>query len=97
MKFGGTVYMMTNQYNTVIYTGVTSDIVQRVWQHKHSFFDNSFTSRYRCFKLVYFNNFVSIEEAIREEKRIKGGNRAAKEKLIHDMNPSWKDLSDGWW
>jgi putative endonuclease len=92
MAKGGCVYIMTNQHNTVLYTGVTSNLYNRVLQHKNSFYPNSFTSKYRCFKLVYYNLFSTIEEAIAEEKRIKGGSRNSKINLINSINKEWNDL-----
>lgn len=92
MKDGGSVYILTNKYHTVLYTGVTSDLKKRVYQHKNKEFKNSFTSNYNCDKLVYFENFIRIEEAIAKEKQIKGGSRKAKEELINAANSVWKDL-----
>ncbi len=92
MKREGTVYIMTNKRNGTLYTGVTSDLKRRVWEHRNNVIPGSFTSRYRCGMIVYYNNFDRIEEAIDEEKRIKGGNRAAKIKLIETKNPQWNDL-----
>ena len=86
---------MANSFNTVFYTGVTSDLQGRVWQHKNNELPNSFTSRYKCYKLVYYAFFFGIEEAINEEKRIKGGNRQQKIDLIVSKNPNWIDLYDG--
>ncbi|GGH00868.1 MULTISPECIES: GIY-YIG nuclease family protein [Pedobacter] len=92
MERGGCVYIMANSFNTVFYTGVTSDLHGRVWQHKNNEFPNSFTSRYKCYKLVYYASFFGIEEAINEEKRIKGGSRQQKIDLIVALNPNWIDL-----
>lgn len=92
MQRGGTVYIMASLNNKVLYTGVTSDLFSRVQQHKQKVYCESFTSKYNCIRLVYFEAFSTIEEAIDEEKRIKGGSRASKEKLINLMNPNWKDL-----
>ena len=86
------MYIMTNLKNTVLYTGVTSGIANRVCEHRVKIHSNSFTARYNCVKLVYFQKFDIIEEAILEEKRIKGGPRRQKEALINAMNPEWKDL-----
>ena len=83
---------MANKRNGTLYTGVTSDIKRRVWEHKNSVYSNCFTSQYKCYLLVYYYSFRRIEEAIAEEKRIKGGNRKKKLKLIEDLNPNWKDL-----
>jgi len=93
MKRGGYVYILTNKHHTTLYTGVTSELQSRVNQHKSKEFPNGFTSKYNCDKLVYFNGFSSIEEAIAEEKRIKGGSRQDKIDLINKMNPKWEDLS----
>jgi putative endonuclease len=93
MERGGCVYIMANIFNTILYTGVTSELENRVWQHQNNFYPKSFTAKYKCHKLVYFASFFSIEEAINEEKRIKGGSRSLKIKLITDLNPTWMDLS----
>jgi putative endonuclease len=92
MKYGGCIYLLTNKHHTVLYTGVTSDLKKRMYQHQSKEFNNSFTARYNCSKLVYFENFIRIEEAIAREKQIKGGSRKAKETLINLSNPEWKDL-----
>ena len=84
--------MMTNKYHTTIYVGVTSDLVSRVIQHREKHFPNSFTAKYKCNKLVYFNSFDHIESAITEEKRLKGGSRQKKLDLVNEMNPRWDDL-----
>ena len=91
---GGCVYIMTNKRHTALYTGVTSDLAGRVWQHKNHVFPNSYTTKYNCEKLVYYCFYSRIEEAIAVEKAIKGGNRKSKLQLINDMNPEWKDLYD---
>ena len=83
---------MTNKRSGTLYTGVTSDLKRRIWEHKNNVYANSFTSQYKCYILVYYYSFHRIEEAIAEEKRIKGGSRRAKLKLIEDLNPDWKDL-----
>jgi len=92
MQRGGAVYIMTNKRNGTIYVGVTSDLKQRVWEHRNKVFPDSFTSKYDCYVLVYYNSFHRIEEAIAEEKRIKAGNRKAKLKIIEEMNPDWNNL-----
>ncbi len=94
MKFSY-VYIITNKNNTVLYTGVTSNLQKRVYQHKNKTY-KGFTSRYNCEKLVYYTEFTDINEAISFEKKIKAGNRKNKEKLINLTNPNWEDLSDGW-
>ncbi|MDR1678708.1 MAG: GIY-YIG nuclease family protein [Prevotellaceae bacterium] len=92
MKRGGAVYIITNKRNGTLYTGVTSDLKKRVLEHKNKSCPNSFTAKYNCHTLVYYKGFYSIEEAIAEEKRIKGGSRSAKLKLIEEHNPQWNDL-----
>ncbi len=92
MEYGGTVYIMANKHHTVLYTGVTSNLRNRVWEHKTKRHPDSFTSKYNCEKIVYFCFYSRIEEAIAVEKQIKGRSRAYKEKLITDTNPQWKDL-----
>ncbi|WP_295672239.1 GIY-YIG nuclease family protein [uncultured Mucilaginibacter sp.] len=91
---GGCVYIMTNKMHTVFYTGVSSDITGRVWQHKNKFYPNSYTARYNCDKLVYYAFYPRIEEAIAVENALKGGNRKNKIKLVNSMNPEWRDLYD---
>ena len=83
---------MTNFNNTVLYTGVTNDLQRRIFEHKTTLNSNSFTSKYKTTKLVYFETFHSIEEAILREKQIKGGSRRKKLNLINSLNPEWKDL-----
>lgn len=91
---GGCVYIMTNKRHTALYTGVSSDIVGRVWEHKNHYYPNSFTAKYNCGKLVYYCFYPRIEEAIAVEKAIKGGNRKSKINLINSLNPQWLDLYD---
>jgi putative endonuclease len=90
----GHVYIMTNNNNSVLYTGVTSDIKDRINQHKAKKHSNSFSSRYNTCKLVYYECLVSIVETIKREKQIKGGSRKKKIELINGMNPVWEDLSE---
>ncbi|TKC02064.1 GIY-YIG nuclease family protein [Pedobacter cryotolerans] len=92
MGKGGYVYIMTNEFNSVYYTGVTSDLRSGFGNIRIAFILKSFTSRYKCYKLVYYQSFFSIEEAIDEEKRIKGGNRQSKINLVKGLNPEWLDL-----
>jgi len=92
MERGGCVYIMTNKRNGTLYVGVTSQLVERIYEHRTGKYENSFTEKYNCKMLVYYSTFLSIEQAIAEEKRIKAGNRTAKLKLIEDINPQWKDL-----
>ena len=84
--------MITNKNNTVIYVGVTSALRARIWQHKTKFYPKSFTAKYNCEKIVWYECFGRIEEAIDREKQLKGGGRKRKEELINKVNPDWKDL-----
>ncbi len=86
---------MVNKNNTALYIGITSDLLKRVYQHKTKVY-KGFTSKYNCDKLVYFEEFENINQAIAREKQLKAGNRQRKEALIELENPSWKDLSKGW-
>ena len=92
MERGGSVYLITNQNNTVIYTGVTSELKSRIYDHKTKKYPDSFTAKYNCNKLVYFENFSTIIEAIAREKQIKGGSRKKKLELVNKFNPEWNDL-----
>lgn len=91
----GAVYILTNKNNTTLYVGVTRNIVERIKNHTTRKYPGSFTSKYNLFKLVYFKWFDTIGEAIKEEKRIKGGSRIKKVQMIELMNPKWEDLSEG--
>jgi len=82
---------MANKHNTVLYTGVTNDLVKRVYQHREKMVEG-FTSRYEVTKLVYYEIFEDPYNAIAREKQIKGGSRADKMKLIEKFNPEFKDL-----
>ncbi len=90
---GGTVYILTNKTRTTLYTGVTSDIISRIQEHRNKVYPGSFTARYNLTVLIYFENFSTIQEAIEREKKIKGKTRKNKEILINKMNPQWLDLS----
>ncbi len=92
MQYGGSVYIMTNPLHTVLYTGVTSNLINRGQQHKHKVFGDSFTAKYNVIILVYHQFYPTIMEAILEEKRIKAGSRAQKMQLINSINPDWEDL-----
>jgi putative endonuclease len=84
---------MTNRSNTVLYTGVTNDLIRRVTEHKEKLVDG-FTKRYNINKLVYFETFGEARLAIAREKQIKAGSRKKKVELVASMNPEWKDLLD---
>ena len=94
MKHGGCTYILTNKNNTVLYTGVTSDLYGRIMEHKTKFFPKSFTAKYNVDKIVWYEVFPTIMEAIEREKQIKAGSRKKKEALINKMNPAWNDLLD---
>ena len=85
---------MTNEGNTVLYTGVTSDLLRRAYEHRHRR-GGGFTSKYRITKLVYYEVFEDVEAAISREKQIKGGSRRKKIDLINAVNSGWHDLYDG--
>ena len=89
------VYNLTNTHRTVLYTGVTRDLVRRVYEHKHHLDKNSFKAKYNVEFLVYYESTSDVEAAIEREKQIKGWNRKRKEKLIETKNPYWVDLYDG--
>jgi len=88
----GFIYILTNRNNTVLYIGVTSNLTQRIQQHRNGFFKKSFTNRYNLTKLVYYERFLSIDDAIRREKQLKAGSRKKKIVLIEKNNKEWKDL-----
>jgi len=90
------VYIMANKWNTVLYTGVTANLWWRTYEHKHKLV-KGFTSRYNVDKLVYYEEYGYIGDAIRREKQIKGGSRQKKINLINSVNPKWGDLSEGWY
>ena len=84
--------MLANNTNTVVYTGVTSNLSQRVYQHKNDMDPKSFTAKYAVHKLVYYEVTDHMWAALEREKQIKKWNRARKNKLISGMNPKWEDL-----
>ena len=86
------VYILSNNNNRVIYTGVTNDLVRRIYEHKQHLDKGSFTAQYNVDRLVYFEGTSSSWAAIEREKQIKGWNRARKNKLIESQNPNWVDL-----
>ena len=90
------VYIMASASRT-IYIGVTSNLHGRVWQHKYQDTPGSFTARYACNKLVYFEPAPRMDDAIAEEKRLKGKNRAYKIALVESRNPRWNDLAWNWY
>jgi putative endonuclease len=86
------VYILTNRWKTVLYTGMTDSIEGRLSDHVNRRFQG-FTKRYNCTQLVYFEAFEDADSALRREKQIKGWTRAKKNALIATVNPEWNDLS----
>jgi len=86
---------MTNKYNSVLYTGVTNDLVRRVYEHKNKMVDG-FTKKYNITKLVYFEEINDVQSAITREKKIKGWLKSKKIALIESVNAGWTDLSERW-
>lgn len=85
------IYLITNPRFTVLYTGVTNDLIRRVYEHKNKSV-TGFTEQYNVNPLVYYEIYGEIVEAIAREKQIKGWSRKKKEALIKEMNPRWEDL-----
>ena len=85
------IYIMTNKLNTVLYTGVTNDLRRRIYEHKEKLV-KGFTKKYNVTKLVYYEIFDDVDDAISREKQIKGGSRQKKIDLINSINREWKDL-----
>ena len=92
MEKGGYTYILSNKNNTALYIGVSSKLKQRIFEHKNKKYKNSFTFKYKCDKLVYYEGFDNIVEAIYREKQLKAGSRAKKIELITCFNPTWDDL-----
>jgi putative endonuclease len=92
-EFLPAIYIMTNHHNTTLYTGVTSDLIKRVYQHKNKFI-KGFSQKYNCNKLVYYELHLDMYCAISREKQIKAGPRKKKIELVEKTNPEWKDLYD---
>ena len=90
---GGYTYIVSNKSRTVLYTGVTSNLYNRIWEHKNGF-SSAFTVKYKCHDLVYFEFHPTIQDAIHREKRIKKYTREMKDKLIYSFNPKLSDLFD---
>ena len=85
------VYILASRRNGTLYTGVTSDLIKRIWQHKNDLAEG-FTRKHRVHTLVWFEQHQAMESAIRREKAIKEWNRAWKLRLIEEINPEWRDL-----
>src|SRR5450432_1505398 len=91
------VYIMTNrQRSHVLYTGITGNLVRRVWEHRNKMLPG-FTSRYNLNRLTYYEHFVYPDAAIAREKEIKGWRRSKKIRLIESMKPHWYDLAEHWY
>jgi putative endonuclease len=87
---------MSNKYHGVIYVGVTDNLIERVKEHKLKIYPNSFTARYNCDKLIYFEELDSGLKATTREKQLKKWKREWKVKLIEEMNLTWMDISLNW-
>ena len=93
------VYILASRKNGTLYIGVTNSVERRTWQHKHpenALVSAPFTQRYDVDRLVYFEDFGDVANAIAREKQLKAGSRAKKIALIEKENPEWRDLSEGW-
>jgi len=90
------VYILANDTNVCLYTGVTADLERRLYEHRNALDPDSFTAKYHVHKLVYFEETPDPYSAIAREKQIKGWNRKRKNKLIESKNPQWQDLSERW-
>ena len=88
----GYIYIITNNNHTVLYTGVTSNLTKRIKEHQDKRFQGSFSARYNVNKIVYYEAFQMIGDAISREKQIKAGSRAKKIALINSINAEWNDL-----
>jgi putative endonuclease len=86
------IYIITNKNNTTIYVGVTSNLKQRIIQHREKKYAKSFSAQFNLNKLVYYESLTSIVTAIAREKQLKAGSRAKKIALIEQLNPEWLDL-----
>jgi putative endonuclease len=91
MQMESYVYLLANKYNNVLYTGVTNDLIRRVYEHKNKLVAG-FTQKYNVDRLVYFEVCSGIVVAIEREKQIKGWSRKKKQDLINSLNPEWDDL-----
>lgn len=87
------IYITTNTGNRALYTGVTNNLKQRIYTHKHKLVAG-FTARYNINKLIYYEIFLTPQEAIKREKQIKAGSRKKKLALIKSINPTFRDLYD---
>lgn len=86
------IYILTNAHHNVLYTGMTSDIPQRVFRHGHGYYPNAFTKKYNVQTLVYYEEHNDALLAAEREKRLKHWHHDWKVKLVEDFNPEWKDM-----
>ena len=89
------VYILTNRWKTVLYTGMTNSLEKRIWQHKNKVIAG-FTKKYNCDRLVYYETYDEVDQAIAREKQLKPWSRSKKKILIERLNPEWKDLAEEW-
>jgi putative endonuclease len=94
MELGGWIYIMTNYEKTTLYIGVTSNLRSRIYDHQNKIYPDSFTAKYNLIYCVYYEDFLSIEEAINREKQLKKWSRLKKETLINNFNKDWNDLTE---
>ncbi|MBK5259327.1 MAG: GIY-YIG nuclease family protein [Thermoanaerobaculia bacterium] len=90
------LYLLTDDWRSVLYTGVTNSLERRIWEHKNQTFPD-FTKRYNCKLLVHFEIYDDIKQAIAREKQIKRWTRAKKDALVEQQNPKWNDLAANWY
>jgi putative endonuclease len=93
MEKKGYIYILTNKNNTTLYVGVTSNLPKRIYEHKNKVV-KGFTKKYNLTKIVYYEVYDDIYNAIVREKQLKGGSRKKKIELIESINPEWEDLSE---
>ncbi len=96
MEKSSYVYMMGSASRRALYTGVTVPFYKRVWEHKNDL-GGYFTSKYKCYRLLYYEQFTNVVAAIAREKEIKSWRREKKDRLVESMNPEWKDLAADWY
>ena len=87
------VYFLTNWNNKILYVGVTNDLQRRTYEHQNKL-KKAFTEKYNLNKLVYYEVYEEVEQAILREKQIKGGSRQKKNELVNGFNPKWEDLTN---
>jgi putative endonuclease len=90
------LYMMGSSSRRALYTGVTVPLYKRVWEHKNNL-GGYFTSKYKCHRLVYYEQFTDVKAAIAREKEVKGWRREKKNALVESKNPEWRDLAADWY